>query len=312
MNKETKKQFDVGERLDKVVAAVYSEYSRAAIEKLIDTGAITVNGTKVKSKYIVKPDDVIATDFSELEKSPEHIELPIIYEDENVVVINKPIGVLSHSKGAFNKEGTVATWLKDHVYQHPELVEGSSGDKSDISTDTQDDKNVSFWTTNRAGIVHRLDRATSGVMICAKHEATLSHLGKQFSERNVKKTYIAVIKDSLPEEQGLIDVPIERNPKKPATFRPGVNGKPAQTYFKVLQTNEHYSLIELRPVTGRTHQLRVHLNYLKHPIVGDEFYSGQPADRLFLHAASLEITIPGGERKIFTAEIPVEFKEYVS
>jgi 23S rRNA pseudouridine1911/1915/1917 synthase len=162
---------------------------------------------------------------------------------------------------------------------------------------------------NRAGIVHRLDRATSGVMILAKNPDTLSMLQKQFSQRKTKKAYEAIIVGSLPNPEANIDMPIERNPKKPQTFRVGVNGKTAQTYYKTVKTNDKYSLLELKPVTGRTHQLRVHLKQLDHPIVGDTLYGGKVADRLYLHAKSLEITVPGSQRKVFDAEVPKEFDQ---
>lgn len=285
-------EVESGQRLDKAVSLARPEYSRASIEKLINTGAITVNGQAVKTKYAVREGDTIEAVFTQLEREPEEIDLPVVYEDENVVVINKPIGILAHSKGTFNKEGTVASWLKTHV----------TAGVGDL-----------FWQSNRAGIVHRLDRATSGIMICAKNEATQSHLGKQFSNRNVKKTYQAIVSGTLPQPAGLIDVPIERNPKKPATFRAGANGKSAQTHFTTIKTvaqaQKPLSLVELKPITGRTHQLRVHLHYLKCPIVGDDFYGGLPAERLMLHAQSLEITLPGGVRKTFSAPLPDAFEE---
>lgn len=289
MNNKEITEFSVGERLDKAVSLKHPEYSRSSIEKLIETGDIKVNNSVVKSKYKLKENDVISLNFNELEREVDSIDLPVVYEDENVVVINKPIGVLAHSKGVFNKEGTVATWLKQNF-----------GNDKD-----------SFWESNRAGIVHRLDRATSGVMILAKNEAAQSHLGKQFSSRNVKKTYLAAISGELPETEGLIDIPIERNPKKPATFRAGANGKSAQTKFFTLKKNANHSLVELKPVTGRTHQLRVHLSYLGYPIVGDEFYNGEKAERLMLHAHKLEITLPGGVRKTFEASIPEDIMELV-
>ena len=160
----------------------------------------------------------------------------------------------------------------------------------------------------RAGIVHRLDRATSGVMICAKTPEALSWLQKQFSERKVKKTYVAVVKGALSEPEAVIDMPIERNPRKPQTFRVGANGKPSVTAYKVLKTGNGYSLLELKPTTGRTHQLRVHLHKLGHPIVGDELYDGPEAERLFLHATSLEITLPDKQRKTFEAPAPLSFR----
>lgn len=286
-----------GERLDKTLAVLFPEYSRSSIEKLIETGDVTVNDSAAKTKYSVKTGDIITVSFHELDKDPEQIDLPIIYEDENVVVINKPVGVLAHTKGAFSKEGTVASWLKERV-----MTAGTSEPE--------------FWESNRAGIVHRLDRATSGVMICAKNEAAQSHLGKQFSSRNVKKTYIAVVSGTLPQQNGLIDVPIERNPKKPATFRAGPNGKDAQTRFNVLKqweveaaVQQSRALVELKPHTGRTHQLRVHMAYLGCPILGDEFYKGVDSPRLMLHAQALEITIPGGLRKTLHADAPAAFNE---
>lgn len=287
MNKEDIREFEAGERLDKMLARLYPQYSRSAIEKLIESGQIVVNDAMVKTKYLLKDSDIISVDFSELEKEPEQINLPVIYEDEDVVVINKPVGTLAHTKGVFSKEGTVATFIHGKL-NGAEAWKGS----------------------NRAGIVHRLDRATSGVMICAKNEAAQRFLQKQFSNRTVKKVYVAVVAGKLPEETGLIDVPIERNPKKPATFRAGVNGKPAQTQFTVLKQRGAHSLIELRPKTGRTHQLRVHLNYLSCPIVGDSLYQGEIAERLMLHALELAVTLPNGEQKSFSAPSPEEFNRY--
>lgn len=286
----------VGERLDKAVAGLYPEYSRSALEKLILMKQILVNKKEAKTKYRLKLGDKISVTTDELDREHDSIDLPIIYEDENVVVLNKPAGVLTHSKGQFNKEGTVATWLQEHRK----------------SLDLKEDE---FWANERAGIVHRLDRATSGVIICAKNKATHELIQKQFSKRTVKKTYQAVVAGELPETSGIIDIPIERNPKKPATFRTGVNGKDAQTQFSVQKVGhrnkKQYSLVELKPTTGRTHQLRVHLRYLNKPIVGDEFYEGEKATRLLLHAQELELTLPGGVRRRFYIDTPKLLNEYV-
>lgn len=282
-------EFEVGERLDKVLATAFPQYSRSALEKLIGNDKVQVNGKMKRTNYRLKEGDTIAVDISEFTRETPKIDLEVVFEDENVVVINKPSGVLTHAKGTLHNEATVATWLKAHV------------------TDSSDE----FWESNRSGIVHRLDRGTSGLLICAKNEATQTHLQKQFEQRKVKKQYLAVIVGSLDKPEGLIDVPIERNPKKPASFRPGNNGKSAQTHFVVRQSNEKYSLIELAPHTGRTHQLRVHMQFLGHPIVGDDLYEGEQAPRLMLHAASLELTLPSSERVIFTAPEPDEFKDYV-
>jgi 23S rRNA pseudouridine1911/1915/1917 synthase len=149
-------------------------------------------------------------------------------------------------------------------------------------------------------------------MICAKTPEALKWLQKQFSQRKTKKTYYAVVTGTLKQPEAVIDMPIERNPKAPATFRVGINGKSANTTYKVITTNDKYSLVELKPETGRTHQLRVHLNHLGHPIVGDYMYGGVKHDRLMLHAYSLELTLPDRRRMTFSAPVPKEFKKMAS
>jgi 23S rRNA pseudouridine1911/1915/1917 synthase len=277
------------QRLDQKVIELVPELSRGFASRLVEDGKVTVNGvvqTKPGYKLREGSEVVVHYDISELAQIPD-IELEVLYEDDDCVVINKPIGVLSHSKGAFNPEATVATWLRSR------LKDGLSGE--------------------RGGIVHRLDRATSGVMICAKTPEALSWLQKQFATRNVKKTYVAVVAGVLNPSEAIIDMPIGRNPKAPATFRVDVQGKHAKTSYQTLATNDAYSLVQLQPETGRTHQLRVHLRHMHHPIVGDTLYGGKPADRLYLHAQQLEITIPNNhERKVFTAPLPPDFTEYVA
>lgn len=272
-------------RLDILLSSKYPEYSRSLIQKLIKDGRVRINGFCLKKpSIIVSEDSVVKLDLDNLNKPKEKIDVDVIYEDDNVVVANKPIGILSHSKGAYNPETSLADWLKDRKgYDFPE-------------------------DNDRGGIVHRLDRATSGVIICAKNPDTVAFLQKQFASRTTKKTYLAVIEGQLKNPEALIDIPIGRNPKDPKMFRPDTNGKSAQTHYKTLDFNDKYSLLELKPITGRTHQLRVHLNYLKHPIVGDDFYGGKKSSRLMLHAYSLEIKIPGKESaQIFTAKKPQDF-----
>jgi len=277
------------QRLDQKVVEIIPELSRGFAARLVEEGKVIVNGVaQTKPGYKLREGDEVTVEYdaSELEKIPD-IDLPVLYEDDDCVVINKPIGILSHSKGAFNPEATVATWLRNR------LRDGLSGE--------------------RGGIVHRLDRATSGVMICAKTPEALSWLQKQFATRNVKKTYAAVIAGKLNPPEAIIDMPIGRNPKAPATFRVDVQGKHAETAYKTIAANEQYSLVELRPKTGRTHQLRVHLSHQHHPIVGDSLYGGELAERLYLHAEHLEITIvQGHERKVFTAPVPAAFNERIA
>lgn len=272
-----------GTRLDVFVAHQLPQLSRAFVQKLCDDGCVRVNGRIEKPGYKLHADDAIKVDYNPDDFKIQDIDLPVLYEDDNCIVINKPEGVLTHALGVHGNEASVASFLRNKV---------------------------TGLTGERAGIVHRLDRATSGVIIGAKNQAALSALQKQFSQRKAKKTYVAVVQGRPDPGEALIDMPIERNPKAPATFRVGPNGKPSKTHYKVLKTGKAYSLVELKPETGRTHQLRVHLAKIGHPIVGDPLYgSGQHGDRLYLHALSLEITIPGGERKTFTAPLPKEFEE---
>lgn len=272
-----------GTRLDVFVASQLPELSRAYIQKLCTSGKITVNDTENKVGHKLREGDKVAVDYSPVDAAAiPHIDVPILYEDDDCVVMNKPVGLLTHALGVHGAEPSVASFLRSKT--------GLDGE--------------------RAGIVHRLDRATSGVIIGAKNQKALSWLQKQFAQRKTKKTYVAIVRGELSLPEAVIDMPIERNPKAPATFRVGVNGKSSVTAYKVLEQGEQYALVELRPETGRTHQLRVHLAHIGHPIVGDPLYSnGKHGDRLFLHAQKLEITLPNRERKVFTAPLPAEFRK---
>lgn len=283
------------QRLDQYVVEQMPRLSRAFVVSLIEDGKVTVNGKPSKPGHKMRVSDEVIIDWneSELDTIPS-IELPVLYEDDDCVVINKPVGLLTHSKGVFNPEATVASWLGEHLG----LPHADRESKTETFRSPADTRN---------GIVHRLDRATSGVMICAKTPEALSWLQKQFSQRRTKKQYVAIVGGHLDPQEAVIDMPILRNPKKPQTFRVGAGGKSAITTYKVLQSNEQYDLVRLKPETGRTHQLRVHMEYLGHPIVGDAFYGDQAGERLFLHAESLELTLPNRERKVFTVPVPPEF-----
>ena len=273
-------------RLDQKVVELIPELSRASATKLIEGGKVTVNGKLIqKGGAKLREGDEVQVDFDikQLDDIPT-IKLKVLYEDDDCVVIIKPVGLLTHSKGEFNPEATVETWLRSRTK----------------------------LTGARAGIVHRLDRATSGVMICAKTPKALKWLQRQFAQRKTKKTYYAVVKGAFKQPEALIDMPIERNPKAPATFRVGVQGKSATTHYKVITANDKCSLVELKPETGRTHQLRVHLSHIGHPIIGDYMYSGEKNERLMLHAYSLELTLPDRQRLTFYAPIPKEFRKMAS
>jgi len=280
---------EAGARADVLIARIYDRFSRSSLEGLFRKNLVKIEGKPLKAGYKLKENDKLQIDDSDIGKQPPMIELPIIYEDENVIVINKPAGVLTHSKGAFNDEASVATFIK------PKLTD-------------------EFPDNNRAGIVHRLDRATSGVIVAAKNKDSLSFLQKQFSQRRTKKKYLAIVSGVPSENTARIDVPIERNPKNPQSFRAGSNGKTAQTDYQLLKEftrgGKQYSLIELNPKTGRTHQLRVHMSYIGCPIVGDKVYKGEANEHMFLHAQQLEITLPGGIRKIFETPAPKYFNRF--
>ena len=265
-------------RLDLILVEKYPEYNRSTLQNFVKSGYVTVD-----SKVITKPNfDILEGENPEIilsvpaRETPQDIKELLIYEDQNVLVINKPAGLLSMAKGQFTSEVT----LEDYGL-----------------------------------LVHRLDRDTSGVVILAKNPATQTMLRRQFQERKTHKTYVAVVAGHPKNAQALIDLPIARNYKHPTTFLVDPNGKSSQTYYRVLEQTAQKSLIELKPVTGRTHQLRVHLSYIGCPILGDRIYNkASKAPRLYLHAESLEISIPSLDatsasnvRRTFEAPIPQDF-----
>lgn len=268
------------QRLDSYLAQDFDpSRSRSAWQKHIKAGHVLVNGEVVTSpKTDVSPDDKIEIIIPQTtQKTPN---FTVLYQDDDVVVINKPAGALTHAKGGIDKEQTVADFLLP------------------MTTFDAD--------TDRAGIVHRLDRDTSGVIIGGRTKEAVLFLQQQFANRTTQKTYLAVVKGQLSLKEATIDLPIARHPSKPSTFRVDPNGKAAQTVYKVLATNGERSLVLLKPKTGRTHQLRVHLSYIGTPIIGDRVY-GSSAERMLLHAYQLAINLPSGEQKTFTAAVPPEF-----
>lgn len=255
-------------RLDHMMVEIFKSYNRSTLQKFIESGFVRVDGIVAKKpnqKFVEGA--YIELDVPEDMKNAD-VEPDVIYEDDDVIVMNKPAGLLSEPRGQYCPEKTLA----DFGY-----------------------------------IAHRLDRDTSGVVILAKTEEIQHFLKKQFQDRTVHKTYVAVVCGRPKLDEARIDLPLIRDLKRPTTFRVDANGKEAETFYKVLKTNDVYSMVELKPTTGRTHQLRVHMKYLGHPILGDPVYGTEKADRLYLHARELEITLPSGERKTFKARVPKEF-----
>lgn len=268
-------------RLDSYLAHHWPEYSRSSWQKYTKAGFVCVNQEiETQIKRQIGEDDIVSVNIPDRNPHSE-ITLPVIYKDENVIVVNKPAGILTHSKGVLNDEFTVADFFKRYTTYNIQ--------------------------SNRPGIVHRLDRDTSGVLVGALNPETARLLQKQFSDRKVHKTYIALIGGIPDDRSAIIDLPIGRNPKKPSQFRVDPNGKSAQTRYDVIETIKDHTLVELKPITGRTHQLRVHMAHLGKPIHGDRVYGGETANRLYLHAAKIEITIPGGKRMVFEAKVPTDF-----
>jgi len=268
------------QRLDIFLSTDFdSSLSRSLWQKYIKDGRVSVNGKVIaQPKYEVSYADDIAVSFPDTPNNDS--DVPVIYEDEDVIVANKPSGLLTHAKGGITTEQTLAETFRQ---------------KTTFAVDS-----------TRPGIVHRLDRDTSGIIILARHDSAAHDLQQQFARRTAKKTYLAVVSGTPKHEKALIDLPIARNPRQPSTFTVDPKGKPAQTYYEVLASDGEKSLLLLQPKTGRTHQLRVHLKQIGTPICGDIVY-GKAGQRLMLHAWKLDICLPSGERKEFVAPIPSIF-----
>jgi 23S rRNA pseudouridine1911/1915/1917 synthase len=290
-------------RLDRYVAENLKLLTRSQLKtKLL--GA-TLNGKPVKLSRIVKPGDFLELAWADPEPlalTPEDLPLDILYEDDRVVVLNKAQGMVVHP-GAGNHSGTLANALLYRRLRFPLSGAGTSG---------------ALPGNCRPGIVHRLDKDTSGVIIASYDDAALAFLSDQFKERTVKKTYAAIVQGTPREEQGMVETRIVRDSRNRKRFAVSVDrGKSALTRYRVIRSWGAYSLLALRPRTGRTHQLRVHLRHLGRPILGDSIY-GLPDKRfpnatLMLHALTLSITLPGRDLPtLFKAPLPARFRDFIS
>jgi 23S rRNA pseudouridine1911/1915/1917 synthase len=280
-----------GMRLDRYIAENLGLLSRSQIKARELKAA--VNGKETKISHAVKNGDTLALSWKEAEPVniiPENIPLDILYEDDRAVVLNKPQGMVVHP-GAGNRRGTLANALYYRKLEKNKLAAAEG---------------------TRPGIVHRLDKDTSGVMIAAYDDEALAFLAEQFKSRTAKKTYIAIVRGIPTEKKGRIETYIARDPKDRKRFAVTPQGKIAVTRYAVIKTWPAHSLILLRPKTGRTHQLRVHLRYLGNPIAGDPLYGSAdpafPQMGLMLHARSLAIVLPGEDaERLFKAPLPDRF-----
>ena len=279
------------ERIDKILTNLHPEHSRSQIQRWITTGHVTVNDQKVKSNYKCQKDDELNWTIPEKKKlsmMPEDIPLSIVYEDEDLLVVNKPKGMVVHPT-ADHQEGTLVHALLHHSDQLSKI-----------------------GGIERPGIVHRIDRDTSGLLVVAKKDAIHLALVKQLEEKEIERIYEAIVHGIVDHEEGLIDAPIGRDPAN--RLRMGVvdSGKDAVTHFQVLQRFEEYTHIACQLETGRTHQIRVHMDYINHPLLGDPKYTRQGilnVEGQALFARKLGFMHPGkNEWMEFEVEQPVYFQ----
>jgi len=298
---------EAGSRLDAALTALCPDQSRSSIQRLIREKRVTIDGRPVKPGLKAEEGRTISMVIprvSETSAGPENIPLSILYEDDDLVVVNKPAGMVSHP-GPGNPAGT----LVNALLYHCRSLSGLGG-------------------TQRPGIVHRLDKGTSGVMVVAKNDEAHRRLSAQFKAQEVKKVYLAVVWDNITEETGIIEAPIgrDRRDRKKISLRT-TKPREATTDFTVRSRYGSFTLLELFPRTGRTHQIRVHLAHIKHPVVGDPLYGRRTdrmklsrewqkvmasVDRPLLHACKLSFRHPFQEKTMeFTAPPPEDFMPFL-
>lgn len=286
-----------GERIDKALAAAYSDLSRSQWQQLIAEGHVTVEGEIPKASLRLEGGEEVHAVLPEVKESgivAQEIPLDIIYEDDDMLAINKPAGMVVHPSPG-HSEGT----LVNAVLGYCPNLEGVGGER-------------------RPGIVHRLDKETSGLILVAKNDLALRHLQRQFKRRTIKKTYLALVEGHVQPPQALVDAPIGRDPnhrQRMAVIAPGSSARSrrAQTEYQLLRIYGDYSLLECYPRTGRTHQIRVHLAFAGFPIVGDTTYGRRKQrlelDRHFLHASALTLERPADDKALsLEAPLPEELK----
>jgi 23S rRNA pseudouridine1911/1915/1917 synthase len=291
---------DTGPRLDAYLAANIDGWSRARLQRLIDAGDVLVNGNVAKASYKVSAGDEVEVDLTPAPASnftPENIPLQIVFEDDQLIVINKPAGLVVHPAAGIHS-GTLANALAYHFQQ---LANADS---------------------IRPGIVHRLDKDTSGLLVAAKTKSAHENLSDQFRAREVFKSYIALVYGVVKQQSGRIEQPIARDPRNRTRMAIVPGGRGALSLYKVRRSFDAFTLLDVELKTGRTHQIRVHLSWFKHPVVGDELYDNgrdnniqdvqlrariRKLHRQFLHAEQLGFSHPKtGEQMRFVAPLPVE------
>ena len=306
---------DAGKRLDSFLNEHINGWSRSRLQRLIDSEDVLVNDRPAKPSYKMREDDEVEIDLIETPVArfePEDIPLDIVFDDDYLAVINKPAGLVVHP-GAGVYGGTLANAIAFRFGQ----AMSSSRDITDSS----------YTQSNRPGIVHRLDKDTSGLIVVAKNEQVQEALSEQFRERTVSKRYVALVHGYVEKESGTINAPIARNKHNRLKMKVASHGRTAVTLWTVRRRFDKFTLLNVDIKTGRTHQIRVHMGYINHPVVGDGIYNeGRDktvADRrireaiaslgrFFLHAEKLAFTHPvSGERLEFRQDIPDELQMFL-
>jgi 23S rRNA pseudouridine1911/1915/1917 synthase len=297
---------DTDTRLDTYLAARIEDWSRSRLQRLIDDGDVLVNGHTVKPSYKLKTKDEIEVELTpppSANFTPENIPLEVIFEDDDLIVVNKPAGLVVHPAAGINS-GTLANALAYHFTQLSSLA-----------------------GTVRPGLVHRLDKDTSGLLVVAKKEDVHEKLAEQFRAREVFKSYIALVHGVVKENSGTIDQPLARDPRNRTRMAVVRGGRPALSLYRVRRQYNRVSLLDVEIRTGRTHQIRVHLARLKHPVVRDDVYGGgrdnsvqdpklraaiRKLGRQFLHAEQLGFRHPRNDEPMrFSAPLPQELAAFL-
>ena len=286
-------QKNAGARLDTFLAGRFPDFTRSRLKNLIDDGHATVNGKAAKAGQKLIAGDTVALDVPELmpvEARPEEIPLNIVYEDGSLLVVNKPRGLVVHP-AAGNERGTLVNALLNHCTD----LSGIAGEL-------------------KPGIVHRLDKDTTGLLVVAKNDRAHLSLSKQIGEKSAKRIYLALVEGNITEDQGRVDAPLGRSQNDRKKIAVVEDGRQAATQYYVLERFGDLTLVECHLETGRTHQIRVHMKHIGHPVVGDPVYGIRKQryrlDGQLLHAARLEFTHPEtGERMKFEAPLPEDFQE---
>ena len=296
-----------GSRLDSYLASRIESWSRARLQQLIEDEEVLVNGRAVKASHKLHANDEIEIELvtSPLtDLAPENIPLDIVYEDSALLVVNKPAGLVVHPAAGI-KSGTLANALVYHFQQLSQQAGAA-----------------------RPGIVHRLDKDTSGLLVVAKTEQAHDNLANQFRQREVLKSYVALVHGNVEQENGSIDQPVARDPRNRTRMAVVRAGRTALSLYRVRRRYDRFTLLDVELKTGRTHQIRVHLSWMKHPIVGDELYGGgrdntvqdsklkaeiRKLRRQFLHAEQLGFSRPEtGQPMRFSAKVPAELQQVLN